>query len=47
MGKYKGGNKRVLFDIQNCGFNTPAAVLNSTYHITVVAVVELKKGRMM
>lgn len=32
MGKYKGGEKRVLFNRQNCGFNTSAAVLNSTSH---------------
>lgn len=39
--------KRVLFNKQNCGFNTPAAVLNSTSHITVVAVIGMKKGKMI
>lgn len=47
MGKYKGEEKKKkresLVQLQNCGFNTPAAVLTSTSHIIIVAVVEMKK----
>lgn len=48
MGKYKGKKKKiVLFNILGCGLNRLAAGLNSASQITVLAVVGMKKGKMI